>query len=334
MKRLGILALALIAAIVFCACGGNAVDASADLTSDTALEDDSADTAIYPKIGFSLAGTEGFYEQLVLDIEEACASLDYDIQIECADSAAQQQDDIESLLSAGVVVIVLDPVDVDALETVLSECETQDVAVINIIDQVNGLVSSLISPNYSDIGEAAGEYAVDLFGEEGGGCMMLKTDYDSFIMQWMSDGFKAAINEDSDDIPVLEYYCGSDQDQAYEDTAEALESAEIDFIFAQNAALGRSAVQAVNEAGSDAVIVVCGGDMDIIASVEAGDIYAAIFFSPSEIAEEAVYYADKLTQGTTYEPPEYVEVDYETVTADNAADYYIEDAAYAEAQDE
>ncbi|MDD5016491.1 MAG: sugar ABC transporter substrate-binding protein [Eubacteriales bacterium] len=330
MKRLVNSALILFVLILFCACGGQAAQTSASATPlPTYEENDANGISSRTIIGFSLAGENAFYQQLVLDIEDECISMNYDSQIEVAASAAEQQQDIGTLLSAGVSVIVIDPVDVDALETVLSECETLDVPVINIIDQVNGLVSMLILANYGDMGAAAGQYAIDLFGE-GGGCLMLKTDYDSFVMQWMSDGFNTAIGEDSDVSLVSEKFCGDDEDQAYSLTGEALKNDDVDFIFAQSPALARGAMRAIDESGKDIKLVVCGADMDIIESVEAGDIYAAIFFGPGELAKQTVYYADKFIKDNTYESPQYAELVVEAVVSGNAADYYIEDAWHAE----
>lgn len=335
MKRLVITILILLFLILFCACGGEAAQSSASSTlAPTYVEDEAEDIISRITIGFSLAGDTAFYEQLKLDIEKQCISMNYDSQIEVAASAQQQQADIAALLSAGAAVIVIDPVDVDTLETVLAECETQNVPVVNILDQVNGHVNMLISANYGDIGAAAGQYAVSLFGSEGGGCMMLKTDYDSFVMQWMSDGFISAIDEDSDVSLISEYFCGDDEEMAYAKAGEALSGDGVQFVFAQSNALAQGAARAIEESGKEIVLVVCGADMDIIELVEAGDIYAAIFFGPGELAKQTVYYADKLIKDNTYGPPQFVELEAEEIKADNAADYYSEDALYAQVREQ
>ena len=331
MKRYVFLTLVLFILVIFSACGGGAVQSAADSTPVPTYEDgEDQDFASRIMIGFSIAGNGAFYEQLVLDFEKECDTMNYDMQIKTADSAVAQQADINTLLTEGASVIVIEPVDVDALETVLAECETQNVPVISILDQINGHVSMLISANYSSMGTQAGELAVDVLGETGGGCVMLKTDYDSFVMQWMSDGFIAAIDTDKDVSLVVDKFCGDDEEQAYAVTSAALQDDSIGFIFAQSPAIGRGALRAVKESGRDIEIVVCGADMDIVESVQAGDINTALFYGPGALAQQTVYYADKLAKDASYQPPQFEELGIDVITAENAAEYIVEGAIYAQ----
>ena len=337
MKKLIVVMLILLLIAALCACGEDTAEVSASTvtTPDTSAEDDQSEDVSKIKIGFSLANEGAFYDQLVLDIEDECTSMNYEPQIMTADSVEQQQEDISSLLSVGVAVIVIEPVDVDALESVLAECETQEVPVIDIIDSVNGLVKMLISPDYIAVGERVGQYAVDTFGETGGSCLMLKTQYDSFTMQLMSDGFNAAIDEDSDVSLASEQFCGNDEEQAYSLTNQALtENANINFIFAQSAVIARGALRAIQESGSDISLVAYGGDMDMIEAVVSGEMDAALFSGPSQLAERAVFYANQLIQNEDYASPQFEELDVEMVDAGNASEYYTEDEAYAEIKGE
>ncbi len=332
MRKLTLFVLILAMLIGVGACGAN--PATADISappSATPSDIDEVEMPSQTQIGFSLAGEGAFYDQLAKDIEAACAALDYKANIVAADSGDKQISDISSMLSVGAAVIVIDPVEVDALETVLAECETDGVPVINIIDSINGLVSTLISPDYIEIGKSAGQRAVSLYKEQQGKCLELKTDYDSFIMQLMSDGFSSAIGEDADVTLTAEKYCGYDEEQAYQAVKNDLSNNDTNFIFAQSAELARGAMRAIEESGKEVSLVVFGGDMDIIEAVSGGKVDMALFLDTAQIVQKTVADADSFIKNESHAPAQYQKLDVFTVTADNAAEYISADSLYAKA---
>ncbi len=332
MKKLVIFAMILITALTLAACGNVPAQAPAGSQLDSEPDDTVTETES-PSIdvGFSLAGEGHFSDQLAADIKSECASLNIVPQVSIASSAEQQKSDISSMLLAGASVVVVVPLDADSLDSMLSECETYDVRVINALDPVNGTVSMLISPDYKEIGKKAGQAAAGLLGSPGGRCMLLKTDYDSFTMQMMTDGFGAGIAKNKNISIVSEPYCGSDEELAYSTTKDELSRKDVSFIFAQSAALGRGAMRAIEESGKDVKVVVFGGDMDIINAVSSGKAYASIFFGPRVLAREAASHADKFVKSGSYAPPQYVEVPVVVVKQADASTYYSENERHAQA---
>lgn len=332
MRKLTLFGLILSLLIVFGACG--AQTATADISappSATPSGVDEVELPSQPQIGVSLAGEGAFYEQLTADFEAACTALNYEANIVAADSADKQKSDIMAMLSAGASVIVIDPVDVDALESELAECETDGVPVINIINSINGLVSTLVSPDYIEIGKSAGQRAVSLYGESQGKCLELKTGYDSFIMQMMSDGFNTAIGEDSDVTLITEKYCGNDEEKAYQAVKNDLWLNDANFIYAQSAALARGAMRAVQESGKDVSLVVYGGAHDIMEAVSSGAVNMTMFIDTAQIAQKALAEADSFIKDSNYQPAQYLQLEVFSVTADNVADYYQSGSLYAKA---
>lgn len=314
-----VIAIALLLMLVMAGCG-------AQTNTDTTPIPTFAAPAPTPKtadIGFCLAGSDDFTAQLKQDIETECAARDYQVEIITSVTASGQQEDILSLLAMDVSVIVIEPVDVDALEAALAECGTRDVRVINIVDMINGEVSMLISPDYKKAGRAAAEAANGL--SAGGTCLMLGTSMDSFVSQLLSDGFAGDL---ASGITVTGTYCGDDTQTACDAVKEALQQ-NAGLIFAQSAALGKGAVQAMDDTGSDVPLIVFGGDMETIESVATGDIDAAVFFGPAETAKQAVYYADEMMKNSAFAAPQYVELTAEAVDADNVSDYQT-DAPHAQ----
>jgi autoinducer 2-binding periplasmic protein LuxP len=164
----------------------------------------------------------------------------------------------------------------------------------------------------------------------GGTCMLLNTEYDSLTMQLMSDGFKAGINGQSNISVVSEQYCGSDEKLAYSTVKAELAAKEISFIYAQDPALARGAMRAIEESGKDVKLAAFGGDMDIINAVSTGKAYACIFFSPGALAREAMSNADNFIKSGTYIPTQYTELSIVMAKQAEASGYYKEGAEYAE----
>ncbi len=275
-------------------------------------------------IGFCLANSGPFSAQLKSDIEAECAALGCQVEIIVCDTAQQQQDSIASLLLLSAAVIVIEPVDVDALDEVLKQCETQGVRVINLVDAINGKTDMLISPDYTRAGEAAAACANRLLPQ--GNCLALKLSVDSFVMQMLSDGFAAELGSG---ITTAEAYCGDDEESAYNAVKAALQQGSAGLIFAQSAALAKGAMRVAGETGGDVPLVVFGGDMETVASIASGEADAAVFFGPAETAKQAVYYADQMMKDSAFVAPQYVELTLETIDADNAAEYQTE-AVYAQ----
>lgn len=320
MKR--IIAIALVLALAAAGCGTQVQDQTTPTATSSVVPTAEAPAA---DIGFCLAGNDAFYTQLKLDIQSECAALGYTGEIKTADTAEQQKEDIASLLALNVSVIVIDPVDVDSLETSLAECETQGVHVIDIIDSINGTTSMLIAPDYLSAGETAAEHANELLSA--GKCLELMTSYDSFVMQLMSDGFAEALDSD---IAIEQAYCGDDQQAACDAVKVSLTAGDTGLIFAQNAVLALGAIQAIAEVGIDVPLIVFDGSMETLTSVAAGDIDAAIFFGPADLAHRAVVHAQQMILNDAYAPPQYVELTVEAIDADNVSQYQTDSASYAQ----
>ncbi len=317
MKK-SIFFLIILAILMLCACANEAeIGPEIDEGDDEVIVDPRI------QIGFSLAGDGPFYEQLKIDIEQTCERLNYKPNILTADSAEQQQQDIMSMLSDGVKVIVINPVNGDKLETVLAECESAEVPVVSILREINGIYSSLISVEYKAVGEAAAQRAAELLSqqEEGGRCLILRSDYGSCSAQLLSDGFTDVVSENDKLTLVSETLGGSDEEEAYKQAKSKIAGEGVNFIFAQNASLAKGAVRAVKESGKQVYIAVFGGEMDLIKSVAAKEIDMAMFYGSKELAEYSIGVANEFINSVTYEPAPYIGLTINTATADNAAGF-------------
>ncbi len=337
MKRLIVFTLVLVLAFSMTACS-KAQQEDTMISPDTVklqTEQPSADAGMDEveatnKIGFALAGDNSFTQQFEVDINAECSALGYEAVVSKALTAEEQNTQIRTMISDNVNVIVMQPVDVDELEAILDECDRQGIPVIDIVESINGLVSALITPDYLAIGKSAGRDAVELFGDSGGQCMIIKTKVDSFSMQLMTDGFLEEINKDKDVTLVGDEYCGNDEEKAYEAAKSAITGRDVDFIFAQSDVLAKGALRAIEDRNSDIKLVAFGGDMELISAAVDGKIHSCIFFGPKKLAEETMYIADRFMKNPAYLPEQYVEVRIEAAQEDEAAQYYVDGGLYAQ----
>ena len=285
-------------------------------------------------IGFALAGDDSFSTQLEADLQTECGALGYEAVITRAQTAVEQNSQISSMISDNISVIVVQPVDVDELESILEECSTHDIPVIDIVESINGLVSTLITPDYLAIGKSAGRDAVELFGDTSGKCLLIKTAIDSFSMQLMTDGFLEEIGKDKDVTLLDEAYCGSDEQKAYEAAKNAILGEEVNFIFAQSDVLAKGALRAIEEFQSSVKLVAFGGDMELIGAAVDGKVHSCIFFGPKDLANQTMYIADRLMKNPAYLPEQYIELTIEAAQGSSASDYYVDGGIYAETSGE
>jgi len=335
MKRIIAVIMILILAAAFTACGSKEEAADLPEASTLVIEQTTPtpevdDVEVKIKIGFSLAGEDAFYQQLVSDIEVQCSERGYEPVIKTALTVEDQNSQMHDMITAGVSVIVLDPVDVDELETVLNECETHDIPVVNVIEMANGIVSTFITPDYMAIGMSAGRDAVELYGKSEAQCLMIKSDYDSFPMQLMTDGFLEEIGKDKDVTLYDEEYCGDDEEKAYEAAKAAIKGGVVDFIFAQSDTLAKGALRAIKEYSSEITVVAFGGDMELINAATKGTIYSCIFFGPRSLSEASIDIVDRFVRNPAYMPDQYIELRIEAAQGDDAPKYYSEGGLYAQ----
>lgn len=335
MKRFIAVILIIIMMFAFAACSAPVEEDAAKPPEASNLviqqqTSEAADEIEQKKIGISLSGEDAFHKQLAKDIETQCRELNYEPVIKTAITPEEQDSHLHNMISTGVSVIVLDPVNVDELESVLNECETHDIPVVNVVEMVNGIVSTFITPDYMTVGKSAGRDAVELFGDSEAQCLLIKTKYDSFSMQLMTDGFIEEINKDKDVTLVDEQYCGDDEELAYEAAKAAIVGGEIDFIFAQSDTLALGALRAIEELDGDITLVAFGGDMKLVSAAVEGAIHSCIFFGPKSLAKESLNIVDRFVKNPAYLPNQYIELRIEAAQGENAPKYKLENELYAQ----
>ncbi len=155
MKALFALVVALATAVAFAACGTTSSDSSSDSGTDTG-------GATSGTVGFLLPETKtSRYEQFDHPLFEAAlkkgcpdCTLDY---ANADQDASQQQSQAESMLTKGVDVLVLDPVDGKAAEAIVNKAKSQGVPVVSYDRLASGPVSDYVSFDNERVGQLQGQ---------------------------------------------------------------------------------------------------------------------------------------------------------------------------------
>lgn len=328
MKKIISLIIAVLFIFALAGCG------SSDSSSETpSASETSSASNTNGLIGVSLSQENAFNTDFAAALQKAAEAEGYGVLIKYASGkASKQSEDILQLLSEEVKVMVVDAVDIDELESAMDECDSNKIPVFNLLNPINDEVKMLISPDYKEMGNMAGEQAKALLTSDDqvkGHVLMLQGAYDSFQMQMLHDGFKEALPS-TEQLTLDAPYCNFDETKAYTAVKKALADAKKpDLIFSQSESMAKGALKAMDEANASVKLITVGADADIIAAVTAKKIHCAIYFSPVELAEKTWLYVFKYLEDNAAKLPQYTSLSLAKADESNAQSLIKEGAKYA-----
>ncbi len=306
MKKL--LTMMMVITLVLAGCGNTA--------KSTAGTDSEADSPI--KVGFSISTLANPFFTTMSDAATAKADeLGVELTVvDAQDDSAKQMTDIEDLTVQGVDVVIVNPVDSDAITTSIESLNELEIPVITVDRAANGgkVTSHIASDNVLG-GKLAGEYAIELLGGSGKVIILEGVPGASATIE-RGEGFEKAIDGK---LEVL------DKQVANFDRVEAMSVMEdlisangddINLVFAHNDEMALGAQEALRFANMDDVFVI-GFDAtdDAKTSIKAGEMDATVEQQPALMGETAVETALKIANGEEIE--ETVPVEVTLVTSEN-----------------
>ena len=281
--------------------------------SDTAADD----TATEGAIGLSVSTQNNpFFVTLVEGAEAAAEAAGIGLTVvDAGDDVTKQVSDVEDLLSKNISVLIINPVDSDAVAGVVSDAMAAGVKVIAVDRVVNGVdVDCTIASDNVMGAELATQFIVDTLGE---GIKVAE-------LQGVP-GASAAIDRgegfhniaDSALEVVASQTANFDRTEGMSVMENMLQAnPDIQAVFAANDEMALGAVEAISGAGKDILVVGFDATDDAIAAIEAGKMAATIAQQPYMIGETAVQNAVKLIAGEAIEAN--VPVEVALVTAESA----------------
>ena len=258
-------------------------------------------------IGVLLSDTSNtFFVTMQQAIEKKAAELGVKtIVLNGANDSAKDVTNMENLLSAGVNIVLYNPVDSDAAAAVAQMAIDKGVQIISLDRGVNGaeVVSHIASDNVYG-GRIATEKLIELLGGKGV-LAEIQGMAGASAANDRHQGFVEAVEAAGEGIEVADSQIGDWDTTKAMGILENMLTArpDIQAVFAANDNMAIGAVQAAQQAGR-ADIFIIGFDAEQVAldAIEQGTMYGTIQQQPALMGELGVETAIKFLNGEAVEP--------------------------------
>lgn len=298
-----ILAVLMAAAMVFgmTACGGTSNDAGSAAAG--------GDTAGSGAIGLAVSTQNNpFFVTLVEGAQKAADAAGVKLVVtDAGDDAAKQTNDVDDLISKKVSVLIVNPVDSDAIAPAVEDAIAAGIKVIAVDRTVNGVdVDCQIASDNVKGAEMATEYLKSVIGDGAKVAELQGTTGASATID-RGQGFHN-IADGSLDV-VASQTASFDRAEGLTVMENIIQSnGDLQGVFAHNDEMALGAIEAIEASGKDIKIVGFDATDDGVAAVKDGKMAATVAQQPDKMGSTAVETAIKLMNGETVEKSIPVEV--------------------------
>lgn len=233
--------------------------------------------------------------------------------VDASDDATKQVSDIEDLVSKNVSVLIVNPVDSDAVTGAVEAAIAKGVRVISVDRVVNGVdIDCQIASDNVAGAELATQYIVDTLGENVKTAELIGTSGASAAID-RSQGFHNIADKKLK--VVASQTADFDRTQGMTVMENMLQAdSSIQAVFAGNDEIALGAVEAISGAKKDVLVVGFDATDDAIEAIRQGRMGATIAQQPDLIGSTAVENAIRLTKGESI--PKEIPVEVTLITKD------------------
>lgn len=298
-----ILVVLLAFAMVFslAGCGGVSVDGGGG-SANASNEGSGA-------IGFSVSTQNNpFFVTLVEGAKAAANDAGVELFVtDAGDDAAKQANDVDDLISKNVSVLVVNPVDSDAIAPSIEDAIAKGIKVIAVDRAVNGVdIDCQIASDNVAGAEMATEYLKELVGE-GAKVAELQGATGASATIDRGQGFHNVADESLD--VAASQTASFDRAEGLTVMENILQSnGDIVGVFAHNDEMALGAIEAIAASGKDIVVIGFDATDDAIAAIKEGKMAATVAQQPDKMGATAVETAIKLIGGESVDKSIPVEV--------------------------
>ncbi|MBP1970221.1 ribose transport system substrate-binding protein [Virgibacillus natechei] len=317
MKKLLVLSIAVMTALILTACGDEDASGDGNLT-----------------IGISLpSATHGWMGALIDNAENQAQEIQenegIDYVMTNAEDPNSQANDVDDLINQDVDVIVLLPIESAALSPVGQNVKDAGIPLVVVDRELeNDAADVVVKGDNEGIGINAGEYFVDQLN--GNGKVVEITGPPNSVTEQRGSGFQEAMDGEDG----LEIVASQDGDFSTETSLEVMENIlqsqpEIDAVFTQDDGMAVGVVQAINEAGREDIQFVtgAGGGKDIFEDIQDGGLISATFLYSPAMIEDGIKVAADIADGSDPEEEEVI-LEATEVNSDNVDEHYDPDSKF------
>lgn len=233
--------------------------------------------------------------------------------VDASDDATKQVSDIEDLVSKNVSVLIVNPVDSDAVTGAVEAAIAKGVRVISVDRVVNDVdIDCQIASDNVAGAELATQYIVDTLGENVKTAELVGTSGASAAID-RSQGFHNIADKKLK--VVASQTADFDRTQGMTVMENMLQAdSSIQAVFAGNDEMALGAVEAISGAKKDVLVVGFDATDDAIEAIRQGRMGATIAQQPDLIGSTAVENAIRLTKGESI--PKEIPVEVTLITKD------------------
>ncbi|TKZ35716.1 D-ribose ABC transporter substrate-binding protein [Brachyspira catarrhinii] len=227
--------------------------------------------------------------------------------VNASDDTAKQTSDIEDLISKNVQVIIVNPVDSDAVAPAVLDAINANIPVISVDRGVNGVeVTAAISSDNVAGARLAGEYLIELIGENSKVAELIGIPGATATIDRGKGFHQSADGRLNIVASQTANFNRAEGLTVMENILQA--NPDIKGVFAHNDEMALGALEAVESLGKDIVIIGFDATDDAIYAVQTGTMKATVAQQPELMGAIAIETALKIINGETVEKTIPVEI--------------------------
>lgn len=256
-----------------------------------------------PKIGMVVSTLNNpFFVNMKDGAEKEAKKLGYDLVVlDSQNDPAKERANVEDLVQLGVIALLINPTDSDAVVKTVEVANKSNIPVITLDRQANGgkITSHIASDNIKG-GEMAAEYVLDKFKDEKGPINVVEIQGipGASATRDRGEGFHNIMDK-NDKFNFISIQAADFDRQKGLQVMENIIQANpnIQVVFAHNDEMALGAVKAIKASGINALVIGFDGNDDAKDSIDANEMTATIAQQPDLIGALGVELANKIYNG-------------------------------------
>lgn len=260
-----------------------------------------------PKIGMVVSTLNNpFFVNMKEGAEKEAEKLGYDLVVlDSQNDPAKERANVEDLIQLGVVALLINPTDSDAVVKTVEVANKSNIPVITLDRQANGgkITSHIASDNVKG-GEMAAEYVLDKFKDEKGPINVVEIQGipGASATRDRGEGFHNIMDKNDNFNFVSIQAADFDRQKGLQVMENIIQAnPNIQVVFAHNDEMALGAVKAIKASGINAMVIGFDGNDDAKDSVDANEMTATIAQQPDLIGALGVDLANKVYHGESVE---------------------------------
>lgn len=273
------------------------------------------------KIGFSQATQQSPFYVALTDAAKAEAQAQGDefFYADANGDVTKQNNDVQDLITRGVNVLVINPVDPKGITPSLAAAEAAGIKVVTVDRPVESGAAAFVGRDNKAMGQLVGKAAVDTLGPAGGKIIEIQGDAGGAVARDRHDGFQAAVSAQPNITVIDGPYCDYTRSKAVTAMQDLLQAhPDVKAVYAQNDDMALGALQVLTENHrADVKVFGVDGLMEAVRAIADGDQYIATALNdPNAEGKLAIQTAAKVARGESV--PEFVDAGTGLVDKSNA----------------